>query len=144
MESRTRTAHSGGGTPVCFRWRPTYLADTVHTHTGETTLSRCDVAVSRPLLASTRKSAISSDFWLAASSHRPAIADLDGDGRLDVFFVVGGTAEGLRHGTALCVTGFPGRGPGWCMFRSDQRNTGNVAPPLDPALSRNLREPRRN
>jgi outer membrane protein assembly factor BamB len=84
-------------------------------------------------------------------SHCPVIADLGGDGYLDVFFVVGGpppdarSSRGekvTRYGTAVCLTGFPGKASptnSWLMFRHDPRNTGNPATPLDPSLARHIR-----
>jgi outer membrane protein assembly factor BamB len=67
-------------------------------------------------------------------SHGPVIADLDGDGALDLFLVVGGggarTPEGRsgpRYGLALALSGFPGRdspAARWPMLRGDLRNTG--------------------
>lgn len=59
--------------------------------------------------------------------HAPVIADLDGNGKLDVF-VVGGHAEssqpGNNHGRAYALTAGEGTGPGWPMFRHDERHSG--------------------
>ena len=70
---------------------------------------------------------------LASSSHGVTIADLTGDGKLDVFFVVGATRP-ESHGLAVCLSGFRGKGPGWYMLRHDPRNSGNVDTELEPVL----------
>ncbi|MAG55299.1 MAG: hypothetical protein CMJ83_03325 [Planctomycetes bacterium] len=73
----------------------------------------------------------------ASSSHGVTIADLTGDGKLDVFFVVGATRP-QKHGLAVCLTGFKGKGSGWYMLRHDRKNTGNLATPIDPVLLRHI------
>lgn len=78
---------------------------------------------------------------VSQSSHCPVIGDLDGDGLLDVFFVVGGMEERKdgepmkRYGAAVCLGGFAGKASAtnqWPMFRHDASNTGNVRTPIAP------------
>ncbi len=58
----------------------------------------------------------------------PVIADFDGDGTLDVFFVIGqgtSTDEFKRnHGIAMAVR-LKGKGTGWPTFRGNLRRTGH-------------------
>ena len=73
-------------------------------------------------------------------SHGPILVDLDGDGRLDAFFVIGGGGEALaggkhaeRYGLAVALTGFGGKATptnAWTMMRHDLGNTGNTATPV--------------
>lgn len=87
-------------------------------------------------------------------SHGPVIADLNGDGFLDVFFVVGGIdlsadqkdangqPEQSKWGCAVCLTGFPGKASpqnSWPMFRHDPQNTGNRGTALPAELLKHIR-----
>lgn len=81
-------------------------------------------------------------------SNGAVLADLNGDGLLDAFFVVGGGGERgpdgqttPRYGLAVAVTGFAGRAShsnAWTMMRHDLENTGNTSTPLDPFLLRHI------
>ncbi|MHC4813746.1 MAG: FG-GAP-like repeat-containing protein [Planctomycetota bacterium] len=81
---------------------------------------------------------------IRSNNNGPVLADLNGDGRLDAFFVIGlGTTRGKCHGVAVCVTGFKGRGPGWYMLRHDAQNTGNHTTALSPVLQKHLPKSKR-
>jgi outer membrane protein assembly factor BamB len=66
--------------------------------------------------------------------HAPVIADLDGDGKLDIF-VIGGHAESStpsnNHGRGYALRAGDGTGPGWRMFRHDLRHSGAWHKPGD-------------
>ncbi len=62
--------------------------------------------------------------------HAPVIADFNGDGMLDIFVVGGyGTSStpSSNHGRAYALTAGSGTGPGWPMFRHDERHSGFTA-----------------
>lgn len=81
-------------------------------------------------------------------SHSPVLADFNGDGKLDAFFVLGGGGErqadgtyAARYGVAVCITGFAGTAThrnGWYMFRHDLENTGNPETELDPQIAKQV------
>ena len=52
------------------------------------------------------------------------VADLDGDGGMEVFFVAGGRFPDL-YGRAFCLK-TSGKGPAWPMFRRDLVHSGCV------------------
>lgn len=60
----------------------------------------------------------------------PVLADFDGDGKLDVFFVCGkGTSDKTRkdnYGRAYALRAGDGKGPGWPTFRGSLRRTGSL------------------
>lgn len=59
--------------------------------------------------------------------HAPVIADLDNDGRLDVFIIGGyGISNPWtnNHGRAYALSAGNGSGPGWPMFRHDPLHSG--------------------
>lgn len=83
------------------------------------------------------------DKKMEMNSSVPIIADFDGDGKLDAFFVVGKAGSNQpeeNSGLAVCLTGFDGpsfvRGvrAGWFMHRHDLTNTGCTRTPVDMKL----------
>jgi outer membrane protein assembly factor BamB len=54
----------------------------------------------------------------------PVIEDLDGDGKVEVFFVAGAPVDKF-YGRAYCLK-TKGKGPAWTMSRRDLRHTGCV------------------
>lgn len=87
------------------------------------------------------------DKKITAGDSGVVLADLNGDGMLEAFFVVGGWKKEPidpsrpnnddRFGLAVCLTGFAGKAShtnGWYMFRHDHGNTGNAATALSPAF----------
>ncbi|MCB9893427.1 MAG: VCBS repeat-containing protein [Planctomycetes bacterium] len=67
--------------------------------------------------------------WEEISS-APIVADLDGDGVMEYFLVIGvGTSNDNfvhNYGRAMAIK-LKGKGPGWTTFRSNLRRTGNPA-----------------
>ncbi len=66
-------------------------------------------------------------------SSAPLVADLDGDGLLEVFFVLGRGYSGegeyapsKNRGTAYAVRTTKGKGPGWTTFRGNLRRDGRA------------------
>lgn len=58
--------------------------------------------------------------------HAPVIADLDKNGRLDLFIVGGrgsSSTPSQNHGRAYALKAGEGSGPGWMMFRHDVRHS---------------------
>ena len=66
------------------------------------------------------------------ASHAPIVIDVDGDGDMEVFVVVGDSSAQPRWGAALCIDGFPGRGPAWTRMRNSPRNDGWCRAPAGP------------
>lgn len=78
------------------------------------------------------------DFAPSQSSHGVTIADLDGNGKLDVFFVVGSAQSDQRAGLAVCLSGFKGRGRGWYMLGHDPESTGNGSTTIPASLLKHI------
>lgn len=67
-------------------------------------------------------------------SSAPVLGDFDGDGCLDVFFVIGKGTSGdqkpykkeSNYGVARVIRAGKGKGPGWPTFRGNVRRTGSA------------------
>ena len=64
------------------------------------------------------------------ADNAPLVADFDGDGALDVFFVMGYGTYSINPnatGKAFMIKGGVGKCPEWTMFRHDQNRTGYIS-----------------
>lgn len=86
----------------------------------------------RALDAATGKELWTYDATIKGEEHEeldsaPLVADFDGDGALDVFFVGGrggSDKPAKNYGRAFCLKAGKGTGPGWTTFHGNERRTG--------------------